>query len=323
MKKLHSWIKEIARCVCFMLLLLGTVNASFASDMLMPIKKETMPDKDKVSLGEQLFHEKGLSPDGTVSCSSCHDLKKGGTDNLPTSMGIKQQKGPINSPTVFNSRYNFVQFWDGRAKDLQDQAAGPVTNPKEMGSNWPYVVKFLSDNPKYLKLFKKVYKGKINKETVTDAIAYYEKTLVTPSPFDDYLNGDRNAISAKAKRGYKLFQQYGCIACHNGINVGGGMYMKMGMVQDYVKFRKRPMTDVDMGRYNVTKKKQDMHMFKVPTLRNIALTAPYFHDGSEPSLKRAVWIMGKIQLGRDISDKDLDDIVAFLHSLTGKGLAKN
>jgi cytochrome c peroxidase len=293
-----------------------------ASEPIKPLPNVGNVDKAKVALGQKLFHEKKLSPDGTVSCSSCHDLNKGGTDNLPTSKGIRNQIGPINSPTVYNSRFNLSQFWDGRAKDLQDQAGGPVENPKEMGSNWPLIIKFLKSNPVYMASFNLAYQGKINKLTVTDAIAEYEKTLVTPSPFDDYLKGNKKAISVKAKRGYQLFKSKGCIACHSGVNVGGGMYMKMGMVNDYFKFRHRPMTEADKGRFNVTGNKSDMHVFKVPTLRNIELTAPYFHDGSEPSLHKAVWIMGRHQLGVDLTKQDTDDIVAFLKTLTGKALKK-
>lgn len=292
----------------------------FAAEPIQAIRGSGQPLTAKQKLGHALFHEKGLSGDGTVSCASCHDLKTGGVDKLQTSTGIKGQKGPINAPTVYNSSLNFVQFWDGRAKDLKEQAAGPVTNPLEMGGNWQEVIVFLEKSPKYKADFAKVYAGKITQETVTDAIASFEETLLTPSAFDAYLNGDENAISSQAKLGYRLFKSYGCIACHNGPNVGGAMYMKMGLVQDYFKSRGGELTEADLGRFNVTKKESDKHHFKVPTLRNVALTSPYFHDGSVQSLNNAVVIMGKVQLNRDLPAADVAAIVAFLETLTGRQL---
>lgn len=297
-------------------------SSAYAAEPITPLPESVSVDKAKAQLGEQLYNDKGLSPNKTVSCASCHDLKKGGTDNLKVSTGINGQQGPINSPTVLNSRYNIKQFWDGRAEDLAHQAEGPVTNPKEMGSNWPYVVNYLKSKPDYLNQFKASYDGKIDKATITNAIATYEETLVTPSPFDDYLRGDKNAISEQAKKGYALFKSYGCTACHQGINIGGGMFMKVGMVSDYFKRRGGKLTEADYGRYNVTKQEADKHVFKVPTLRNVSLTAPYFHDGSEASLQKAVITMAKVQLGRDMPEDDAKQIVAFLESLTGKELKK-
>lgn len=294
-------------------------TSSFAVEPLKPLPKITV-DKGKAFLGNKLFHDKSLSPNRTISCASCHDLKKGGTDQLPVSIGIHGQKGPINSPTVYNSQHQLAQFWDGRAKDLKEQAAGPVTNPKEMGSNWKYVIKTLSDSLEYVKLFDKNYQGKISKDTVTDAIATFEKTLDTPSRFDDYLNGNKNAITAQEKQGYQLFKSVGCTACHNGVNVGGGMYMKMGLVKDYFKDRGTKINTADLGRYNVTKQEFDKHVFKVPTLRNIELTYPYFHDGSTKTLSEAVQKMGKYQLGKDLTKKEITEIVAFLKTLKGKSL---
>lgn len=295
-------------------------SVTFAAEPILPLSEVQSESPLKVTLGDKLFHDKRLSPNNTISCASCHDLKKGGTDQLPVSIGIHNQKGPINSPTVFNSRYNAKQFWDGRAKDLVEQAAGPVTNPKEMGSNWPYVIKTLKADPSYVSLFKQTYNGDISKATITDAIAKFEETLVTPSPFDDYLKGDKKAISDQAIRGYQKFKSIGCTACHNGINVGGQMFMKMGLVKDYFKDRGTAITDADLGRYNVTQNEMDKHVFKVPTLRNVELTAPYFHDGQTKSLDQAVKKMATYQLGVTLSDSDTADIVAFLKSLTGKTL---
>jgi cytochrome c peroxidase len=305
------------------LLFTFVVGVTFANEPITPIKASSKELTAKQRLGKTLFHEKGLSKDGSVSCASCHDLNTGGVDGLITSIGINSQKGPINSPTVYNSSLNFVQFWDGRAKDLKEQAAGPVTNPLEMGADWNDVIVFLKSKPEYVVAFKRHYNGDISKETVTDAIAVFEETLVTPSPFDAYLLGDENAISNDAKRGYRLFKSYGCTACHNGPNVGGGLFMKMGLASDYFKGRGGELTEADLGRYNVTKQEADKHVFKVPTLRNIALTAPYFHDGSVDSLSKAVKIMGKVQLNRDIPPQDVAAIVAFLESLTGNDLKKD
>ena len=293
---------------------------TLAAEPIQALSAVKVTEPIKVELGNKLFHEKKLSPDNTISCASCHDLAKGGTDRLPVSIGIRGQKGPINSPTVYNSRYNIKQFWDGRAKDLIEQAAGPVTNPKEMGSNWLYVIKTLKNSPKYVALFNKAYAGQINKQTITDAIASFEETLVTPSRFDDYLMGDKKALTAQEIKGYQTFKSIGCTRCHNGINVGGNMFMKMGLVKDYFKNRNIPITEADLGRYNVTKQKYDKHVFKVPSLRNIELTAPYFHDGQTKSLSVAVKTMAEFQLGRDLNSIEVRDIVAFLKSLTGKEL---
>lgn len=292
----------------------------WANEPLLPIQAKNEPLTAKQSLGKALFHEKGLSGDGTVSCASCHDLKTGGVDRLKTSTGIKGQKGPINAPTVYNSTYNFVQFWDGRATSLKEQAAGPVTNPLEMGATWPQVIQFIKNNPKYTKQFNALYQGKINQDTITDAIADFESTLVTPSAFDAYLQGDNDAISEKAKLGYRLFKSYGCVACHNGQNVGGNMYMKMGLVKDYFKQRGGELTAADLGRFNVTQKGADKHLFKVPSLRNVALTSPYFHDGSVSNLNDAVVIMAQVQLNRNLPKEDVIAIVEFLQSLTGTSL---
>lgn len=307
--------------LCVMISMIFFFASIYAEEPLKPLPKVQV-DKGKATLGEKLFHDKALSPNKTISCASCHDLEKGGTDQLPASIGINGQKGPINSPTVYNSQHHISQFWDGRAKDLQEQAEGPITNPKEMGSNWPYVLKTLKSSPEYVKLFQKNYDGKINKQTVTDAIATFEKTLDTPSRFDDYLQGDKNAITPQEKEGYALFKSVGCTACHNGVNVGGGMYMKMGLVQDYFKdHRKGKLQKADLGRYNVTKQESDKHVFKVPTLRNIDLTYPYFHDGGTKTLREAVQTMAKYQLGKTLTDKQITNIVAFLKSLRGKNLS--
>jgi cytochrome c peroxidase len=273
---------------------------------------------EKIVLGRKLFHDTILSGDGTVACSTCHALDHGGAEPRKTSTGIRGQIGPINSPTVLNSSHNFVQFWDGRAKDLREQAEGPVANPIEMGATWEGVVKRLQGNDKYAAEFAVLYKDGITKDNITDAVAVYEEALITPSRFDEYLLGDQNAITAAEKKGYETFKDVGCTACHNGVLVGGGMFQKMGLVNDYFKDRGTELTEADLGRFNVSKNPAEKHFFKVPTLRNVELTSPYLHDGSRATLEETVRVMGKYQLGRDLTNAEVNSIVTFLKSLTGK-----
>ncbi len=309
-------------CVTSCYFLLSAYSHAVEPITPLPSANELKLNQQKVQLGDSLFHDPRLSKDNSISCATCHTLSKGGTDQEVDSTGINGQHGGINSPTVFNSRYNFKQFWDGRAKDLAAQADGPVNNPKEMGSNWPEVIKKLKQDPSYVAQFKKLYPDGITSANVIDAIVEFEHSLVTPSRFDDYLKGDKTALTAQELHGYELFKSYGCTACHHGINIGGSMYQKMGLVNDYFKDRKTPITKADMGKFNVTGQAADKHVFKVPTLRNVELTPPYFHDGSVKTLDQAVKMMGKYQLGVNIPQADVNDIVAFLKSLTGKELIK-
>jgi cytochrome c peroxidase len=273
----------------------------------------------KVALGDKLFNDRLLSGDNTLNCASCHDLARGGTDQAKVATGIRGQQGAINVPTVYNAMYNIAQFWDGRAKDLQEQAAGPVANPMEMGAQWDDVVEKLKKVSEYQDAFAKLYPEQgLTKTTVTDAIAVFEESLVTPnSRFDQYLRGKQDALTADEKAGYDLFKA-NCASCHFGPALGGLSYEKMGVEQDYFKLRGSPMTEVDNGRFNVTKQEKDRHFFKVPVLRNVELTFPYFHDGSVDSLAEVVWIMGKVQLDKTFSDDEIAKIVAFLKTLTGE-----
>ncbi len=289
-----------------------------AVEPLKALPKTVDVNMDKVLLGRGLYHDTVLSGDGTISCATCHTLDHGGAEPRKTSTGIRGQIGPINSPTVLNSSYNFVQFWDGRAKDLQEQAAGPVANPIEMGANWDKVVENIKKDKEYAAAFAKLYSDGVTQNNVTDAIAEYEKSLITPSRFDAFLRGDQAAISEAEKRGYATFKEVGCTACHTGVIVGGTMFQKMGLVKDYFADRGTPITEADLGRFNVTKKPADKHFFKVPTLRNVELTPPYLHDGSRETLEETVTLMGKYQLGRDLTDAQVNSIVTFLKSLTGE-----
>nr|WP_243429607.1 cytochrome-c peroxidase [Acetobacter sacchari] len=298
------------------------VAPAFAAEPVQPIPESLPVDKDKVALGEKLFFDKRLSGDGTLNCASCHGLDKGGVDNLVTATGIKGQKGPINAPTVYNSAYNIVQFWNGRARTLADQAAGPVMNPKEMGSHdWSEVAGKLSSDPYYTDAFARLYPDQpVGKDTITDAIAEYEKTLITPdSRFDLYLKGDASALNAREKHGYELFKSVGCSGCHNGPAMGGGAMEVMGLEGDYFHERGGALTDADSGRIAVTQDELDRERFLVPTLRNVALTGPWFHDGSAKTLEQAVRKMALYQTPRhDLSKNDIDDITAFLKTLTGR-----
>ncbi len=276
-----------------------------------PIPTEMKADIRKVQLGKKLFFDPILSRDGTISCASCHDLQKGGDDGMKFSTGIDGQRGDINSPTIYNAVFNFRQFWDGRAKDLQEQVFGPIENPVEMGHSMELMVKVLKENSAYSNMFNTIYSDGITPDNVADAIAEFEKVLITPnSPFDKYLKGDKEAISKKAKEGYALFESKGCILCHHGVNVGGNFYNKFGIYRD--------ANSTNLGRYNITKREEDRAVFKVPSLRNIALTFPYMHDGRVGTLKKAVTLMTEYQLGRHMEEGEIDAIVSFLKSLTGE-----
>ncbi|QLB13175.1 cytochrome c peroxidase [Bisgaardia hudsonensis] len=290
-----------------------------ATRLVQPIPDKLETNPAQVALGNKLYHDGRLSGDGTIQCHTCHQLAKGGVDGLQFSKGIDGQVGGINAPTVYNAAFNFLQFWDGRAKDLADQAGGPPLNPIEMGSkNWEEILARFKSDDEFMKEFLAVY-PEFNEKTLTHAIGEFEKTLITPnSPFDKYLKGDENALTEVEKRGYQHFKSAKCDTCHTGIAMGGQSFEYMGLYGDYFKDRGIPMTDADQGRFAQTKDPYDMHRFKVPTLRNVALTAPYMHDGSVKDLKEAVRIMAVYQSGKDLSEQELDEITAFLKSLTGE-----
>lgn len=298
------------------------VAARFAAEPVQPVPAALPVDANKVALGQRLFFEKKLSENGELNCASCHSLQHAGMDGLVTATGIFGQKGPINDPTVFNAALNQSQFWNGRAATLADQAAGPVMNPLEMGSHdWGAVADRLRADPTYVADFQTAFgRADINQDTITAAIAEFEKTLLTPdSRFDQYLKGDDTALNTQEKHGYELFKTVGCSGCHTGASMGGQAFEVMGLEGDYFAARGGAVTDADKGRFTVTHQPQDMERFKVPNLRNVALTAPYFHDGSIKTLDGAVREMARYQTpDHDISDQDVADIVAFLNTLTGK-----
>jgi len=300
--------------LCLAILAAMSAAPVVAKEPIEIIKPAKITAPEKVELGKMLFFEPRLSKSGFISCNSCHNLSLGGVDALPTSIGHNWQEGPINSPTVLNAEYGLAQFWDGRAKDLKEQAGGPIANPGEMGYTHELAVSTVDSMPAYQARFEGIYgKNSVNIDNITDAIAEFEKTLVTPnSPFDLYLQGDQDAITAEAEAGYQLFKNKGCTNCHNGPAVGGTMYMKMGLVKPF--HTKNPAE----GRIAVTGNDADKFVFKVPTLRNIELTYPYFHDGATWTLAEAVNTMADIQLGQQLSDKETLEMVAFLKSLTGE-----
>ncbi|MBN9419503.1 MAG: c-type cytochrome [Candidatus Eremiobacteraeota bacterium] len=288
-----------------------------ARELVSPLETPEPEDPAEVQLGRRLFAEKRLSGGQTVSCQSCHDLQAGGVDHLVRSVGDHGALGNINAPTVYNAYLNSSLFWDGRAETLEEQAGAPITNPKEMNAGWSMVLARLNADASYHSAFQKVYGTPPSREGVVAALAAYERTLITlDSPFDRYLRGHRQAISAEALRGYEKFRSYGCISCHQGANVGGNMYQKFGVMGDYFQDRGH-VTSVDWGRFNVTHKEEDRYVFRVPSLRNVARTAPYFHDGSATNLPTAIRVMAHYQLGRHLSQVEVNELAAFLNSLTG------
>ena len=280
-----------------------------------------MPGSEKdtpelVALGEKLYFDNALSVNDSQSCNSCHrvDNKMGGVDNEATSPGAFKKRGDRNSPTTLNAGFQFTQFWDGRAADLFEQAKGPILNPVEMAMpSEEAVVKKLSAIPAYPKMFAKAFPGQkkpLTYDNLAHAIAAFERTLITHDRFDDFQNGDAT-LNSEERKGLELFMSKGCISCHMGPLLGGSTYQKMGLIHPYENKE-------DKGRYNVTKQAGQEYWFKVPTLRNIKLTAPYFHDGSAKTLEDAVRTMGWIQLNQKLSDQEVSSIVAFLGSLTDK-----
>ena len=313
--------------------LAATANLALAYDwQALPPKPPVPADNPqtpaKVELGKVLYHDPRLSSTGTVSCASCHSMMEGGDDHRPVSLGVRGQAGTRNAPTVWNSAYHSAQFWDGRAPSLEEQAKGPITNPIEMGMpDLNSAVDRLRAIPGYAPLFAKAFGAgdAITVDHVAKAIAAYERTLVTPdSPYDHFVHGDRKALTAQQQRGMKAFADTGCVACHAGPNFDGPpmpagtpYLVKFPTFTDN-SYVARYRLDADPGRFASTGKEEDRHMWRVPTLRNLVYTAPYFHNGSVKSLPEAARVMAKVQLGRDLDDATAADIAAFLESLSGK-----
>jgi len=302
-------MKEKLRFLLFFLFVGSKIGwCEFA---MRPLPQSISYDKEKAELGKKLFFDSKLSQDGTVACVSCHNPRSG-ADSRPISIGIQGKKGSANSPTVFNSVFNFRQMWSGRAKDLKEQVRMPVHNPVEMGMDEKRITRYLNEDPEYASRFFKIYHRKANFNDMSDAIAEFEKALITPnSRFDRFLRGEID-LTPREKKGYKLFKLLGCITCHNGINLGGNSFQKMGLINRYRWREEYP----DL--YSLTKKERDKNIYKVPTLRNIALTAPYFHDGSAATLEEALKKMAYHNLGFDLNSDEIEPLVAFLKTLTGE-----
>lgn len=296
------------------LLVATTWTTAQRSEPIQPIAPAVVTDAAMVELGRKLYFDPRLSKSGFISCNSCHNLSLGGSDNLTSSIGDQWQRGPINSPTVLNSSMNVAQFWDGRAPTLKAQAGGPIANPKEMAFTHELAVEVIASIPQYVNEFNTVFKSPaVDIDRITTAIAAFEDTLVTPNArFDQWLKGDARALTAEERTGYELFLSSGCAMCHNGPAAGGRSFRKMGVVEPY-------QTDNPAeGRYAVTGRDADRFNFKVPTLRNVELTYPYFHDGAAGTLAEAVDVMGRVQLGKRYALEDNARIVAFLKTLTGE-----
>jgi len=291
-----------------------------AAEPVRPIDRTLEADPAKVALGYALFHDTRLSVDNTVSCATCHALETAGVDNKQYSEGVDAQVGGVNAPTVYNAVYNFVQFWDGRAKTLADQAAGPPLNPIEMAStSFDEIIAKLEKDRKFATEFKKVYPDGLTEANITDAIEEFERTLITPdSRFDKWLRGDDQALTAEELAGYELFKEYDCATCHVGPNLGGLSYELMGLRRHYFEDRGLELTVEDNGRFKETQLERDRHRFKVPGLRNIEHTWPYYHDGTRLTLEDAVRDMGRYQSDVDMTQSEVDNITSFLKTLTGE-----
>lgn len=306
-------MKKLALSCAFAGAMMSLCASVQAAEPIDPIEPVEVKNPALVELGKMLFFEPRLSRSGFISCNSCHNLATGGVDNLQTSIGDRWAQGPINSPTVLNSFGQVAQFWDGRAKTLAEQAAGPIANPLEMASTHEMAVKVIASIPGYAPYFKKAFgDAEVNIKRITEAMAEFERTLVTPNArFDKWLKGDKNAITQQELNGYKIFKESGCTICHNGAQLGGQSFQKMGVVRPY------KTTNTAEGVKAISGRDQDRMTFKVPMLRNIELTYPYFHDGAVWSLEESVSIMGDLQLGKRYTKQEIDDITAFLKTLTG------
>ncbi|MNM59741.1 Cytochrome c551 peroxidase precursor [compost metagenome] len=311
--------RQFRKCAGVLVFLMPSIGLAQAiGGPLTPLPAVPVLAPQRVELGRSLFNDPRLSSNASLSCASCHRLDQGGADGQVRSLGVDGKPLPVNTPSVFNASLNFRQFWDGRAQTLEEQAHLVVQSPSEMGSDWAVVVQRIGADPSYRARFAKAYGKAVDEHTIQDALATYQRTLLTPgSRFDRYLQGDTEILSKEEKHGYQRFQEYGCIACHQGVNIGGNMLQKFGVLGDYFNDRGNPTT-ADQGRFNVTGDEEDRHVFKVPSLRNVAVTAPYFHDGSAPTLEAAVDVMFRYQLGRTASAEDRALIIEFLKTLTGE-----
>lgn len=288
-----------------------------SGEPILPIPLEIDVDWDRAALGKTLFHDPQLSHDGTLACVSCHDLDRGGDDGLPLSRTNDGGPGVINAPTVFNSALNFRLGWRGNYRRLDDQIEADLHNPKLLNTSWGELLPKLQADASYAADFGRVYEDGITRETVLDALSAFHRSLLTPNArFDQYLRGREDALSEDEKHGYRIFKSFGCVSCHQGTNLGGNLFQKVGIFKDYFAGRGN-VKEIDFGRFLDTGAERDLFVFRVPGLRNVAVTAPYFHDGSVNRLDEAVRKMAEIQLGESLTKKETSLIVLFLRTLTG------
>ena len=293
-------------------------NERYRHEPILPIPLKNEINAGKASLGESLFFDKRLSSNNQVSCASCHQLEAGGDDNVALGLSSLTDQHIINTPSIFNAQYNFRQNWDGSVKTLEEQIDMVLKNQHELDNNWGDVITTLSQDNDLTKEFHTIYQDGITKENIVDALVEFEKTLTTPnSRFDKYLRKEDVELSDKELKGYMVFKELGCISCHQGVNVGGNLYQKFGVFYNYIAER-GDIKKSDYGRMNVTNRQMDAFVFKVPSLRNIAVTAPYLHDGSAETIEEAISIMGKTQLGRTLTNNEIRLIKSFLYTLTGE-----
>jgi len=293
-------------------------NDHLRHEPILPIPQKTETNTDKARLGERLFFDTRLSSNNQISCGSCHQLESGGDDNVAMGISSIADKHIINTPSIFNARYNFRQNWDGSIKTLAEQIDMVLENPHEFDNNWSDVVITLSADNDLQKAFHTIYQDGITRDNIVDALVEFEKTLTTPnSRFDKYLRKEDVSLSEKELKGYMVFKELGCISCHQGVNVGGNLYQKFGVFYNYIAER-GDIKKLDYGRMNITNRQMDAFVFKVPSLRNVAVTAPYLHDGSAKTIEEAISIMGKTQLGRTLSISEIHLIKSFLYTLTGE-----
>lgn len=290
-----------------------------SSEPILPIPMKHELDPAKVALGERLFHDPRLARNNAQACANCHQLNRAGTDGLARSITNSGTPEVVNTPTVFNTVFNFRQTWRGAFRSLEEQAEADLHSPRHANTTWEELLPKLRADERYRSDFDRLYPQGFARESVLDAIATYERSLITPnSRFDQFLRGRADALSKEELQGYQLFKNLGCVSCHQGINVGGNLFQKLGIFKDYFKRRGTDITQADLGKFNVSGVEQDKHVFRVPSLRNVALTAPYFHDGSVKTLSEAVAIMGETQLGRTLKGQEIALLVAFLSTLTGE-----
>jgi len=293
-----------------------TLASALERGAVRPVEAAADVDPARRALGERLFHDPILSRDRDVSCATCHDLANYGTDGRRRSVGTDGREGPWNAPSVLNGPLNFRQFWDGRAATLEEQIDGPLLSSHEMASSWPQVRERLASDAGYVAAFRQAYRAPPSEQTIKDALATFQRSLVqTTAPFDRWLRGDARAIPRDAVAGFALFESLGCVSCHQGEGLGGNMFQRFGLFGPPLD-GKTPLTPADLGRFNVTGREEDRYVFKVPSLRQVAATAPYFHDGTVATLDAAVRVMARAQLGRRLQSGEVARLVAFLETLT-------